>query len=182
MAAIGNAFCKFAGTGCPADIWNDAVGAEIVTPFLDLDESPGTEWKDRNSVFLKVIFPGISAFSSAWFCCRKVFLIRVGENYIGSAFPEVFRRKFCSTTGNNNFCCRMFPAELAEQLDLFSDYEAQGQQFAQEEEAAEREKRRQQALLTIRKKYGKNAILKGMNLEEGATARDRNAQIGGHKA
>jgi len=73
-------------------------------------------------------------------------------------------------------------SELAEQLDLFSDYEAQGQQFAQEEEAAEREKRRQQALLTIRKKYGKNAILKGMNLEEGATARDRNAQIGGHKA
>ena len=37
-------------------------------------------------------------------------------------------------------------------------------------------------MLTIKKKYGKNAILKGMNLEEGATARDRNAQIGGHKA
>ncbi|MBQ3504983.1 MAG: DNA methylase [Oscillospiraceae bacterium] len=73
-------------------------------------------------------------------------------------------------------------SELAEQLDLFSDYEAQGRQFAQKEEDAEREKRRQQALLTIRKKYGKNAILKGMNLEEGATARDRNAQIGGHKA
>ena len=45
-----------------------------------------------------------------------------------------------------------------------------------------REKRRQQAVLTIRKKYGKNAILKGMNLEEGATAKDRNSQIGGHKA
>jgi len=73
-------------------------------------------------------------------------------------------------------------SELTEQLDLFSDYDAQGQQFAEEEEDTEREKRRQQALLTIRKKYGKNAILKGMNLEEGATARDRNAQIGGHKA
>ena len=46
----------------------------------------------------------------------------------------------------------------------------------------EREKRRQQAVLTIRKKYGKNAILKGMNYQEGATTRDRNAQIGGHKA
>ena len=44
------------------------------------------------------------------------------------------------------------------------------------------EKRRQQAVLTIKKKYGKNAILKGMDLEEGATARDRNGQIGGHKA
>lgn len=53
-----------------------------------------------------------------------------------------------------------------------------------EEEAAalEREKRRQQAVLTIRKKFGKNAILKGMNLEEGATTMDRNNQIGGHKA
>ena len=41
---------------------------------------------------------------------------------------------------------------------------------------------RQQAVLAIKKKYGKNAILKGMDLEEGATARDRNGQIGGHKA
>ena len=46
----------------------------------------------------------------------------------------------------------------------------------------EKEKRRQKAVLQIRKKYGKNAILKGMNFQEGATTRDRNAQIGGHKA
>ena len=46
----------------------------------------------------------------------------------------------------------------------------------------ERERKMQQAMLTIKKKFGKNAILKGMNLEEGATAKDRNAQIGGHKA
>ena len=45
-----------------------------------------------------------------------------------------------------------------------------------------REKRRQQAVLTIKKKFGKNAIVKGMNLEDGATAMDRNGQIGGHKA
>ena len=69
-----------------------------------------------------------------------------------------------------------------EQLDLFTDFEAV--QKEQSEEAAERqrEKRRQQAVLTIKKRFGKNAILKGMNLEEGATARDRNSQIGGHKA
>ena len=48
--------------------------------------------------------------------------------------------------------------------------------------ALEREKKMQQAVLTIKKKFGKNAILKGMNLQEGATAKDRNAQIGGHKA
>ena len=49
-------------------------------------------------------------------------------------------------------------------------------------EALEREKKMQQAMVDIRKKFGKNAILKGMNLEEGATARERNRQIGGHKA
>ena len=55
--------------------------------------------------------------------------------------------------------------------------------YAKAEEAnRQREKRRQQAVLQIRKKYGKNAILKGMNLEEGATAKEQNAKIGGHKA
>ena len=53
---------------------------------------------------------------------------------------------------------------------------------AKKEDEELREKRVQQAMLTIKKKFGKNAILKGMNLEEGATAKDRNAQIGGHKA
>lgn len=55
-------------------------------------------------------------------------------------------------------------------------------EVSQEGEDPEREKRRQQAVLAIRKKYGKNAILKGMNLQEGATAKERNEQIGGHKA
>ena len=69
-----------------------------------------------------------------------------------------------------------------EQLDLFTDYAALAQQHNQEERELEREQKIQQALLTIKKKYGKNAILKGFNLEDGATARDRNVQIGGHKA
>ena len=64
------------------------------------------------------------------------------------------------------------------QMDLFSDWAAK----EKEEADLDREKRRQQAVLTIRRKYGKNAILKGMNYQEGATTRDRNAQIGGHKA
>ena len=69
-----------------------------------------------------------------------------------------------------------------EQLDLFTDYETLQKKRAEEEATLEREKRMQQAMLSIKKKFGKNAILKGMNLEEGATAKDRNAQIGGHKA
>ena len=52
----------------------------------------------------------------------------------------------------------------------------------EEEPDLERERSRQEAILKIREKFGKNAILKGMNFEEGATAKDRNKQIGGHKA
>ena len=69
-----------------------------------------------------------------------------------------------------------------EQLDLFTDYRAEQQLREEKKAAREREKRMQQAVLSIKKKYGKNAILKGMNLEEGATTIDRNEQIGGHKA
>lgn len=69
-----------------------------------------------------------------------------------------------------------------EQLNLFTDYAALEAKQEEERAELEREKKMQQAMLTIKKKFGKNAILKGMNLEEGATAKDRNAQIGGHKA
>ena len=67
------------------------------------------------------------------------------------------------------------------QLDLFADDTVQQQREAEDAQLA-REKRRQKAVLDIRKKFGKNAILKGMNYKEGATARERNSQIGGHKA
>ncbi len=69
-----------------------------------------------------------------------------------------------------------------EQLNLFTDYAAEEAKQQAEDEALVRERRIQEAALAIKKKYGKNALLKGMNLEEGATAKDRNAQIGGHKA
>ena len=72
--------------------------------------------------------------------------------------------------------------DTVEQLDLFTDYEALERERAKEQEELDREKKMQQAVLSIKKKFGKNAILKGMNLQEGATAKDRNNQIGGHKA
>lgn len=71
---------------------------------------------------------------------------------------------------------------IVEQLNLFTDYEALERKREEEKLALEREKGMQQAVLSIKKKFGKNAILKGMNLQEGATAKDRNNQIGGHKA
>lgn len=69
-----------------------------------------------------------------------------------------------------------------EQLDLFTDYETLQQQKEKEEAELERERKIQKAMLDIKKKYGKNAILKGMNLEKGAMTMERNRQIGGHKA
>lgn len=69
-----------------------------------------------------------------------------------------------------------------QQLDLFTDYEAEESRQREEQTELEREKRMQKAMLDIKHKFGKNAILKGMNLQEGATAKDRNSQIGGHKA
>lgn len=67
-----------------------------------------------------------------------------------------------------------------EQLDLFTDYAAKEQQEQADETAHARERKLQEAMLGIKKRYGKNAILKGMNLEDGATARERNQTIGGH--
>lgn len=76
----------------------------------------------------------------------------------------------------------LYETPAFEQLNLFMDYDAEEKRKEQERKDLEREKRMQQAMLDIKKKYGKNAILKGMNLQEGATTKDRNNQIGGHKA
>lgn len=72
--------------------------------------------------------------------------------------------------------------ECYEQLNLFTDYAAAERERKEEEARLSRERKLQEALLTVKKKYGKNAVLKGMNLQDGATARERNRQIGGHKA
>jgi 16S rRNA (cytosine(1402)-N(4))-methyltransferase len=69
-----------------------------------------------------------------------------------------------------------------EQLDLFTDYEALLKIRANEKAVLEREKKMQKAIISIKNRYGKNAIFKGMNLQENSTALDRNRQIGGHKA
>ena len=71
---------------------------------------------------------------------------------------------------------------VGEQLNIFVDYEKLERERAEEKAALEKEKQMQTAIIDIKRRFGKNAILKGMNLEEGATAKDRNAQIGGHKA
>jgi len=68
------------------------------------------------------------------------------------------------------------------QMDLFTDYEALEKQNQENEARLKKERALQEAVLSVKKKFGKNAILKGINLEEGATGAQRNNQIGGHKA
>ena len=73
-------------------------------------------------------------------------------------------------------------ANVPQQLDLFTDYEALKKQRKEEQAKLDKERRMQEAQLKIKQRFGKNAILRGLNFEEGATAKERNEQIGGHKA
>lgn len=72
--------------------------------------------------------------------------------------------------------------QVYEQMDLFTDYTKWQKEKEEEEKKRKKERQLQEAVLAVRQKYGKNAILKGTNLAEGATGKDRNRQIGGHKA
>ena len=69
-----------------------------------------------------------------------------------------------------------------EQMDLFTDYTARQKEKAADEEKRKKERQLQEAMLSIRGRYGSDAVLKGLNLQEGATVRERGKQIGGHKA
>ncbi|MCR4675609.1 MAG: DNA methylase [Sphaerochaetaceae bacterium] len=74
------------------------------------------------------------------------------------------------------------PSDIPVQKDLFTDYEALERKKKEEDELDEKERRVQKAAILLQQKFGKNTILKGMNLEEGGTTIERNAQIGGHRA
>ena len=69
-----------------------------------------------------------------------------------------------------------------QQLDLFSSPEELDQMLLKEDEQIEKERRSQKAILDLKKRFGKNAVMKGMNYQDKATMKDRNEQIGGHKA
>ena len=96
--------------------------------------------------------------------------------------PELLVRRV--TIGVNNVKEEELAAKtpVFEQLSLFTDYEQRDRQQQEEKERLLRERKMQEAMLSIKKKFGKNAVIKGMSLLEGATARERNEQIGGHRA
>lgn len=82
---------------------------------------------------------------------------------------------------NNVVSADCAPKEQFEQLSIFTDYDKRQREQEQEDKFLEKEENLQKTVLTIHKRYGKNALLKGMNFEEGATTIERNGQIGGHK-
>ena len=94
--------------------------------------------------------------------------------------PDLLVRKI-TVTANHVLKEDEVHEPMPEQPDLFADYDALAKQKAAEEAELDKERRLQNALLSIKKQFGKNAILKGMNLEEGATGKAWNEQIGGHR-
>ena len=106
----------------------------------------------------------------------------VAELYDRIVNPDLLIRRLNLTTNHvvDESSVKKDAAPL--QLDLFTDYEELERKKKEEQAALDKERRMQEAQLAIKQRFGKNAILKGLNFEEGATAKERNAQIGGHKA
>jgi len=116
-------------------------------------------------------FPGHTASSKEIIHCA-------GELFDSIVDPNLLIRRL-NITANHVIPETAIPDKSQwQQMDLFAGTQDPGP----DPQDPEKEKRMQHAVLEIRRKFGKNAILRGMNFEEGATARDRNAQIGGHKA
>ena len=97
--------------------------------------------------------------------------------------PDLLIRRLSLTT-NHVVPEAMVSAQdgTPQQLDLFTDYEKLARLRREEQVRLDKERRMQEAQLKIKQRFGKNAILRGLNFDEGATAKERNKQIGGHKA
>ena len=107
----------------------------------------------------------------------------VSELFDSCVNPDLLIRRLNLTTNHVVSETSVATREDApQQLDLFTDYDALEKQRQEEQARLDKERRMQEAQLKIKQRLGKNAILRGLNFEEGATAKERNEQIGGHKA
>lgn len=111
----------------------------------------------------------------------RVIMAAVTELYERIVDPELTVRRMY-VVANNVIPEDRVPAKEYEQLDLFTDYEAKEKAEKEKKKNLERERNIQKAVLEIKDRYGKCAMLRGMNLEEGATTIERHGQVGGHKA
>ncbi|MGN0633588.1 MAG: DNA methylase [Oscillospiraceae bacterium] len=112
----------------------------------------------------------------------KIIMEKVTELYDRIIDNSLLVRRICIAANNVLPESSVVKEDEPVQLDFFTDFEEQQRIKEEQEKAIEREKNKQKALIKIKKKFGKNAILKGMDFVEGATAAERNGQVGGHKA
>lgn len=112
----------------------------------------------------------------------KLIMDAVMELYERIVNPDLLVRRVNITANRLTEESKAAEKQTYEQLNLFTDYEELEREREAEKEALAKERRLQEAMLAVKKRYGKNAMLKGMNLQEGATTMERNKQIGGHKA
>ena len=103
---------------------------------------------------------------------EKEFMEKSGELFDKIINPELLIRRIYITANHVKY---YFEKKPLHQLSIFTDYR-------KKKSEDERSTRREQAILEIKSRYGKNAILRGLNFEKGATQIDRNNQVGGHKA
>ena len=94
---------------------------------------------------------------------------------------DLYVRRVYVIAGNLKSKSSVKEEKVYEQIDLFTDYESKEKSDLEEEKSLEEDNNLQEVLLGIKNKYGKNSIVKGMNLEEGGTAIERNGQVGGHR-
>lgn len=111
-----------------------------------------------------------------------ILIEKVAELYDRIVNPDLLIRRLTLSINHLIDENKINSHKYAKQLDLFSDIEDIKRKQAEEEKNMMQERRRQEALLHLRKKFGKNVVLRGLNYAEGATQKDRNQQIGGHKA
>ena len=112
----------------------------------------------------------------------KIIMNKVCELYDRIINTDLLVRRVTICANRIEDASRVTKQDNVRQLNLFTDYLMEDEDKDREREELEKEKKIQSAMLSIKKKYGKNAVLKGMNFEEGATTIQRNQQIGGHKA
>ena len=110
----------------------------------------------------------------------KILIEKVAELYDRIINPDLLVRRLTLSINHLISEDKVKENPKAVELDLFTDYEELKRKQELEEAELSKERRRQEAVLKIKKMFGKNAILKGLNYTDGATQRDRNQQIGGH--
>jgi len=157
------------------------VGISYDIENVEKDDFEGETSKDFYGRIAPKSTHGIYNFESP---TNSNMLIRdaAADIYQRTTNPNFTIRKL-SITANNVIYEKDVPnKEIVEQMDMFTDYQQKDKQKEQFKQELEKEKKVQQAILQIKNTYGKNAVIKAVDLDESATAKERNEQIGGHKA